>query len=281
VKRRPARARKTPRRSGTHAKPQGKASGTSRLNLEDYLQRPEKEGGFDEANYVLARAEREYEYTIDNRGCDRRVARCLGQRAARAAGRVDRRSPRGARGIPVRVDAQPEVPRDRRREKTSRTDASRACNHSGDRAAYEKATAELRATFQAIAAFALQVALAAVIGPAVLELAALAEIGEGAAMGLRIAKIATEAAVGTGVDDRREPRRVRQRLSLAMLEGRSARRHGWRSRPRADRTVRQGTHGQARARSCPPEIVQFAETVAGIETGALAQGEAGDLSPTH
>jgi hypothetical protein len=39
----------------------GKASGTDRLILEDYLQRPSQEGGLEEVNYLASRAEREYQ----------------------------------------------------------------------------------------------------------------------------------------------------------------------------------------------------------------------------
>src|SRR5262249_13620940 len=66
----------------------------------------------------------------------------------------------------------------------------------GDRKAYEKATAELRATFQAIASFVLQAALTAVLGP-IAELALIGELAEGASVALRVAKLAQTAAVGT------------------------------------------------------------------------------------
>jgi hypothetical protein len=46
----------------------GKAQGTDRLLIEDYLKRPYDEGGKEEVDYILGRAEREHEYTIANRG---------------------------------------------------------------------------------------------------------------------------------------------------------------------------------------------------------------------
>ena len=46
----------------------GKAQGTDRLLIEDYLKRPYDEGGKEEVDYIVGRAEREHEYTIANRG---------------------------------------------------------------------------------------------------------------------------------------------------------------------------------------------------------------------
>jgi hypothetical protein len=275
----PTRAgEENPEAIGYYAKAQGKASGTSRLNLEDYLQRPEKEGGLEEANYVLARAEREYEYTIDNRGATGAWRDAWGNEQRKLLDESIAEVRAAHEEYMFGLMPNPKFPETGPAKKLlERMHLARATIR-GDRAAYEKATAELRATFQAIAAFALQVALAAVIGPAVLELAALAEVGEGAAMGLRIAKIATEAAVGTastigsnlavyGSDYSLE------RLKADLLGGMGG----------AIGPALLGPYAKALTAKLGPklsaEIVQFSETVAGIETGAWAQGESGDLSP--
>ena len=116
------------------------------------------------------------------------------------------------------------------------------------------------------------------IGPAVLELAALAEVGEGAAMGLRIAKIATEAAVGTASTIGANLAVYGSDYSLAMLKADLLGGMGGSIGP-----AMIGPYAKALTAKLGPklsaEIVQFAETVAGIETGAWAQGESGDLSP--
>ena len=46
-------------------------AGADRLELEDQLQRPAKEGGPEEARYIVARAEREYQYAVDHGGSGR------------------------------------------------------------------------------------------------------------------------------------------------------------------------------------------------------------------
>ena len=64
----------------------------------------------------------------------------------------------------------------------------------GDRAGYEKANAELRATFEAVAAFALQVALTALLTPAA---AAIFRGAEGALAAARAVKMVRGIIVNT------------------------------------------------------------------------------------
>jgi hypothetical protein len=135
----------------------GKAAGADRLVLEDYLQRPAAEGGPAEARYLAGRAEREYQYAIDNRGftgwwrdhwgnearalMDESIANIRTQYARFvASGGTDTEALHQMRLWRATI--------------------------RGDRAGYEKANAELRATFEAVAAFALQVALSALLTPA-------------------------------------------------------------------------------------------------------------------
>lgn len=166
----------------------GKASGTDRLTLEDYLQRPATEGGLEEARYISARAEREYQYAIDNRGFTGWWRDHWGNEA-RAL--MDE-SISNIRQLFVRFV-------------TSGGTDSEALHQMrlwratirGDRAGYEKANAELRATFEAVAAFALQVALTALLTPAAAAILRLAEGAEAAAMAARAVKLARGLIVNT------------------------------------------------------------------------------------
>ena len=166
----------------------GKASGTDRLTLEDYLQRPEKEGGLEEARYIWARAEREYQYAIDNRGftgwwrdhwgsearalMDESISNILRLYARFAAsGGTDSEALRQMRLWRATI--------------------------RGDRAGYEKANAELRAKFEAVAAFALQVALTALLTPAAAAIFEVVEAAEAAALAARAVKLASSVIVNT------------------------------------------------------------------------------------
>lgn len=145
----------------------GKASGTDRLVLEDYLQRPQREGGLEEVEYVVGRAEREYEYTIANRGATGwwrdhwgNEARSLLDATRREVHRLRARwlalTNHGANAEAVRSAEAHEL--------IHAMHLARATIR-GDRAGYERATAALRAKFQMVASFVLQAVLTAVLTP--------------------------------------------------------------------------------------------------------------------
>jgi hypothetical protein len=166
----------------------GKASGADRLALEDYLQRPATEGGLEEARYISARAEREYQYAIDNRGFTGWWRDHWGNEA-RAL--MDE-SISNIRKLFLRFFT------------TGGTDSDALhqmrlwrATIRGDRAGYEKANAELRATFEMIASFALQVALAALLTPAAAAIFEVAEGAEAAALAVRAVKLARGVIVNT------------------------------------------------------------------------------------
>jgi hypothetical protein len=176
-----------------YIKPQGKASGTDRLLLEDYMQRPTQEGGVEEVTYIWSRAEREYEYTIDNRGATGWWRDHWGNEA---------RSLLDATIKEVRLlyiqymrlieyGANTEAIRSREAyEIIHRMHLARATIR-GDRAGYERATAELRATFQAVASFVLQSVLTAVLTPFATALFAARLAQAGAQAGAMAVKFAT------------------------------------------------------------------------------------------
>jgi hypothetical protein len=191
----PTRAgEENPEMMGQYLKLQGKASGSDRLVLEDYLQRPQNEGGVEEVLYISARAEREYEYTIDNRG---------------ATGWWRDHWGNEARSL---LDATINEVREKRAEYLALINADTEAAHSenahliirdmqfaratirGDRAGYEKATAELRATFQAVASFVLQAVLTAVLTPVATALFA-ARLAQAGAMAVRFATWTKDVAV--------------------------------------------------------------------------------------
>lgn len=176
----------------------GKASGTSRLNLEDFLQRPDKEGGPADVRYILARAEREYQYTIDNRGATGwwrdtwgneqrslldgtiRDLRLMVLQYRRMVGWKDTKSEDVLYPQEVESPAVQKLVQD-----------MRLARHTirGDRAAYEEATAKLRATFEAIAMFVLQAVLTAVLTPAAAALFRAAQLARGAQSAMLLARM--------------------------------------------------------------------------------------------
>jgi hypothetical protein len=163
----------------------GKASGADRLVLEDYLQRPKTEGGLEEAGYVIGRAEREYQYALDNRGFTGwwrdhwgNEARALMDESITNIRQLYLRFVRSG-------GADAEALRQMRLWRAT---------IRGDRAGYEKANAELRATFEAVAAFALQVALTALLTPAA---AAIFRGAEGALAAARAVKMVRGIIVNT------------------------------------------------------------------------------------
>ena len=148
--------------------PKGKAQGTDRLLIEDYLQRPYDEGGKEEVDYIVGRAEREHEYTIANRGATgwwrdhwgNEALSLLNATLKEVHEKRDRYYALTKNGTDVKAmrseDAKVLIREIHFARATIR----------GDRAGYEKATAELRATFQTIASFVLQAVLTAVLTPA-------------------------------------------------------------------------------------------------------------------
>lgn len=287
---------------------QGKASGTDRLNLEDYMQRPDAEGGPAEVGYILARAEREYQYTIDNRGgtgwwrdhwgneerdlLDETIKAVRQMHADYCAlvGWVPAMDPKGV------LLAHPEMVHDgAATQKIAEMRLARATIR-GDRAAYEKATAELRAVFEMVAALVIQAALTALLTPAAGALLEVVELGEAAveagAMTARIATFASEvsvnvvATVGSNFAVRGSD------YSLAMLKedllGGLGGSLGSAAVGKLLGPVAKGL-AERLGPKCSPEILAFAKavghetmglatTAGNIEGAALIQGQEGDLT---
>lgn len=272
---------------GRYLLEQGKASGTERLNLEDYMQRPNHEGGIEEVLYISARAQREYEYTIENRGATGWLRDKWGNEEKELLDETITKVRQlfatylaGVGWTPGSI-LNPTWSQTRQAHDILQEMRLARATIRGDRAAYEKATAELRATFEAIASFALQVALTVVLGP-VAELALLGEIGEGASIALRAAKLAQEAAVGTASTIGANLAVYGNDYSLSMLKADLLGGMGGALGPAAvNRMV--GPYAKALEKKLGPkvsaEILGAARDFAGMETGALAQGEFADLSP--
>ena len=186
----------------------GKASGADRLTLEDYLQRPATEGGLEEARYISARAEREYQYAIDNRGFTGWWRDHWGNEARalmdESISNIRQLFVRFVTGGGTDSEALHQM---RLWRATIR----------GDRAGYEKANAELRATFEAVAAFALQVALTALLTPAAAAILRVAEGAEAAVLAARAVKLARGLIVNT-VSTVAANAAVQDHYGLASLE---------------------------------------------------------------
>jgi hypothetical protein len=178
--------------------PQGKASGTDRLVLEDYLQRPSHEGDMEEVDYIAGRAEREYQYTIDNRGATGWWRDHWGNEA-RSLLDATINEVRLLRIVYMTVTwngTDKEAVKSAGAHRIIRRMHLARATIRGDRAGYEKATAELRATFQAVASFVLQAVLTAVLTPFATALfaARLAQLG---AMASRLAQATARFAAWT------------------------------------------------------------------------------------
>jgi hypothetical protein len=186
----------------------GKATGADRLTLEDYLQRPKVEGGLEEANYIVARAEREYQYAIDNRGFTGWWRDHWGNEARSL---MDE-SIRNIRQLYIQFVASGGTDAEALRQMRLWRATIR-----GDRAGYEKANAELRATFEAVAAFALQVALTALLTPAAAAIFRVAEGAEAALFAARAVKVARGLIVNT-VSTVAANAAVQDNYGLASLE---------------------------------------------------------------
>ena len=148
--------------------PKGKAQGTDRLLIEDYLQRPYDEGGKEEVDYIVGRAEREHEYTIANRGATGWWRDHWGNEALSLlnATLTEVREKRDRYYALTKNGTDLKAMRSQDAKLLIRDMHFARATIRGDRAGYEKATAELRATFQAIASFVLQAVLTAVLSPA-------------------------------------------------------------------------------------------------------------------
>jgi hypothetical protein len=180
---------------GSYLKPQGKASGSDRLTLEDYLQRPQKEGGAEEVLYISARAEREYEYTIDNRGATGWWRDHWDNEARSLLDATIKEVREKRQEYLDLVKTDPEAARSERAHLIIRDMHFARATIRGDRAGYEKATAELRAAFQAVASFVLQAVLTAVLTPFATALFA-ARLAQAGAMAVRFATWTKNMAVG-------------------------------------------------------------------------------------
>jgi hypothetical protein len=186
----------------------GKATGADRLTLEDYLQRPKVEGGLEEANYIVGRAEREYQYAIDNRGFTGWWRDHWGNEARSL---MDE-SIRNIRQLFIQFVTSGGTDAEALRQMRLWRATIR-----GDRAGYEKANAELRATFEAVAAFALQVALTALLTPAAAAIFRVAEGAEAALFAARAVKVARGLIVNT-VSTVTANAAVQDNYGLASLE---------------------------------------------------------------
>jgi Domain of unknown function (DUF4157) len=178
-----------------YTKPQGKASGTDRLLLEDYMQRPQQEGGMQEVEYIAGRAEREYEYTIDNRGATGWWRDKWGNEARSLLDATIKEVRAKKAEYLELVKSDPKAAQSERAHLIIRDMHFARATIRGDRAAYEKATAELRATFQAIASFVLQAVLTAVLTPFATALFA-ARLAQAGAMAVRFATWTKNTVVG-------------------------------------------------------------------------------------
>jgi hypothetical protein len=186
----------------------GKATGADRLTLEDYLQRPKVEGGLEEANYIVARAEREYQYAIDNGGFTGWWRDHWGNEARSLMDESIHNIRRLFIQFVTSGGTDAEALRQMRLWRAT---------IRGDRAGYEKANAELRATFEAVAAFALQVALTALLTPAAAAIFRVAEGAEAALFAARAIKVARGLIVNT-VSTVTANAAVQDNYGLASLE---------------------------------------------------------------
>jgi hypothetical protein len=260
----------------------GKATGTDRLILEDYLQRPSQEGGLDEVTYLADRAEREYQYTIDNRGATGWWRDKWGNEARSLLDETIRDVREwhiqylklvgwtwpGTMTSPERAHS-PEA-----HELLHKIRLARATIR-GDRAAYEKATAELRATFELVASLVLQAALTAVLGP-VAELAILGEVTEEAAVLVRVAAFARDTSVGVASTIGANAIVYGSDYSVEMLKRDLAMGYtGALGGKVAEKLVGPVAAGLAErlGTKCPQEIIALAGTVGSMEASAAAEGE--------
>ncbi len=275
----------------------GKASGTDRLNLEDAMQRPDTEGGPTEVAYLLERAEREYQYTIDNRGATGAVrdtfgneerdlldetikeVRRLHQEYGDLVGWFPLMDPAG-----VNLE-QPEMTHSGKAHGIIQQMRLARATIRGDRAAYEKATAQLRAMFEMAAAFVLQAAISALLTPAAGALLEAVELGadavEAGVMTARIAKFAASTSVNVVSTVSANLAVYGDDYSVAMLKadllGGLGGSLGGEAVEKMLGPVAKGMADRLGSK-ISGEIVGLAKTAGSIEGGAWAQGMEGDLT---
>ena len=273
---------------GYYLKSQGKSQGTSRLNLEDYMQRPSVEGGLEEVLYTMARAEREYEFTVENRGVTGWWRDTWGneQRALLDETLTEMHQLKASYlnlvgWMPMtNTVLRPEAAKSGAAK--SILQKLRLARHTirGDRAAYEKATAELRETFNAIASFVIQAALTALLTPAAGALFKGAMAARGV-MAVRMLKwvetLAVNAASSVGGNLMVQGSDYSLALLKADLMGAIGGQLGSDTIEKMLGPVAKGLAARL-GDKCSAEITALAKTVGNIEGGAWAQGNAGDLS---
>ena len=263
-----------------YLKDQGKASGADRLLLEDYMQRVEREGGPEEVVYLWGRAEREYKYTIDNRGMVGAWRDWWGNEALSllnsTIGEVRTSAAKYLALVGwdfrARTAKHPEDAESAEAHELLQTIRLARATIRGDRVGYEKATAALREKFRAVASFVLQAVLTAVLTPAAAALFAARSL----TLGLQVVRWAANATV-----------------SVASTVGANAvvygRDYSWSQFKRdvsggymgaiggtaLEKVVGGATKGLA-ARlggTTPPEILKMANTLGGMELQAVAEGK--------
>ena len=275
----------------------GKATGSDRLILEDYVQRPTREGAADEVLYLAERAEREYQYTIDNGGgtgwwrdhwgnearslLDASITVVRQSRKQYLAKAGWQYNPFGA----DRVTNEEWTRSSEAHDLLLRMRLARATIR-GDRERYEQATAALRAVIEMVASFVVQAALTAVLGPiaeAVFVLEAV-EGAEAAATMVRLGTWARETGVGIAATVGANAIVYGDDYSLEMFK------HdvlgglgGALGQASAEKFL--GTIGNGIARrlgtKCPPGIIKIAGTYGNITGAALATDEEVNLSVSN
>ena len=155
----------------------------------------------------------------------------------------------------------------------------------GDRAAYEKATAQLRAMFEMVAAFVLQAVIYALLTPAAGALLEAVELGadavEAGVMAARIAKFAASTTVNVVSTVGANLAVYGDDYSVAMLKSDLLGGLGGSLGGEAiDKMLGPVAKGMAErlGSKASKEIIALAKTAGSIEGGAWAQGSAGDLS---
>jgi hypothetical protein len=267
---------------------QGKAQGTSRLNLEDYMQRPEVEGGVEEMFYIAARAEREYHYTIENRGATGwwrdtwgNEQRTLLDETIKEIRQLKSRYIDMVGCLPFTYYMlRPEMAKSGPAKEILQK--MRLARHTirGDRAAYEKATAELRETFNAVASFVIQAALTALLTPAAGALFKGAMAARGV-MAARVLKFAETVSVNAVTSVGGNLMVYGSDYSLEMLKadlmGGLGGQMGSDAVGKLLGPVAKGLADRLGSK-CSAEIIAFAKTAGNIQGGAWAQGAESDLS---
>lgn len=145
--------------------------------------------------YISARAEREYEYTIANRGVTGWWRDNWGNEARSLLDATIKEVREKREEYLTLIKTDPEAVHSEKAHLIIRDMHLARATIRGDRAGYEKATAELRATFQAVASFVLQAVFAAVLTPFATALFA-ARLAQAGAMAVRFATWTREMAVG-------------------------------------------------------------------------------------